>query len=192
MDRHCKQICGAFDVETREDRRKLCSYCAAKAISPDQHTRTMTNVLEGERLQLDLLERRDNLDLRRHWVASSGGQNSNGLRGYEEEQMKASRWCTCLRSRSWLDLSVRLFLELLPQRGHQLHGLVLPCRHSSVLTEDVMLKVLHCLQCLVKFTKLCLLYDTVHPRAGEAAKTVVWEHGYAPNILAGNQRELFC
>ncbi len=37
-----KHICGAFDPANGEDRRDLCSFRAAKAISPDKRTSTKT------------------------------------------------------------------------------------------------------------------------------------------------------
>ena len=36
--------------------RELCSFCAATAVSPDKRTNAMRMVIEGEQLQMEMLE----------------------------------------------------------------------------------------------------------------------------------------
>lgn len=56
MNDQSVHICGECFTDEKGNRRDVCAFCAAMATSPDKRTRSMQTVIEGEKLQLEMLQ----------------------------------------------------------------------------------------------------------------------------------------
>ncbi len=56
MDLPRSHKCGIYGRERDAIPRKRCSFCAALATSPDERTYGMKAIIEGEQLQMEMLE----------------------------------------------------------------------------------------------------------------------------------------
>lgn len=56
MSYHQRHICDNLNSHSSTSPRNVCSYCAAIATSPDNRCTSMRRVIQGEQLQIEMIE----------------------------------------------------------------------------------------------------------------------------------------